>query len=194
VTVVRPVVAGGTAPAEVQEPDIDEGTDLDTETPWVAIVWNDPINLMSYVSYVFQKLFGYSQAEEARAQEKLDAERRKREEIAAREAEKAAAKQREEDERRRQAEEKAQAEEERRRQRAEAKAKRSGGLGRRFKQEQHDEYDMDADETPVEPIPDIVERLKFYSREPQPAQAPPDEPEDAAVEDQAPSSRTTDAD
>ena len=24
------------------------------------IVWNDPVNLMSYVTYVFQKLFGYS--------------------------------------------------------------------------------------------------------------------------------------
>lgn len=61
-TVARAVVAGGAAPAEVEKPDIDEATDLDTETPWVAIVWNDPINLMSYVSYVFQKLFGYSQA------------------------------------------------------------------------------------------------------------------------------------
>ena len=27
--------------------------------PWIVIVWNDPINLMSYVVYVFQKLFGY---------------------------------------------------------------------------------------------------------------------------------------
>jgi ATP-dependent Clp protease adaptor protein ClpS len=26
----------------------------------VVIVWNDPINLMSYVTWVFQKLFGYS--------------------------------------------------------------------------------------------------------------------------------------
>jgi ATP-dependent Clp protease adaptor protein ClpS len=30
------------------------------ETPWRTIVWNDPVNLMSYVTYVFQKLFGYS--------------------------------------------------------------------------------------------------------------------------------------
>ena len=30
------------------------------QLPWVVIVWNDPINLMSYVTYVFQKLFGYS--------------------------------------------------------------------------------------------------------------------------------------
>ncbi len=27
---------------------------------WITIVWNDPINLMSYVTHVFQKLFGYS--------------------------------------------------------------------------------------------------------------------------------------
>jgi ATP-dependent Clp protease adaptor protein ClpS len=30
------------------------------DVPWVVIVWNDPINLMSYVVFVFQKLFGYS--------------------------------------------------------------------------------------------------------------------------------------
>ena len=28
---------------------------------WVVVVWNDPINLMSYVTWVFRKLFGYSQ-------------------------------------------------------------------------------------------------------------------------------------
>ncbi|MFV2011109.1 MULTISPECIES: ATP-dependent Clp protease adapter ClpS [unclassified Micromonospora] len=37
------------------------------ETPgderlWVTIVWDDPVNLMTYVTWVFQKLFGYSQA------------------------------------------------------------------------------------------------------------------------------------
>ena len=31
-----------------------------TDRPWIVIVWNDPINLMSYVTFVFQKLFGYS--------------------------------------------------------------------------------------------------------------------------------------
>jgi ATP-dependent Clp protease adaptor protein ClpS len=30
--------------------------------PWVVIVWDDPINLMSYVTFVFQKLFGYPRA------------------------------------------------------------------------------------------------------------------------------------
>ena len=28
--------------------------------PWVTIVWNDPINLMSYVTFVFQQYFGYA--------------------------------------------------------------------------------------------------------------------------------------
>ena len=35
----------------------DESTDVDR--PWVVIVWNDPINLMSYVTFVLQKVFGY---------------------------------------------------------------------------------------------------------------------------------------
>ena len=46
------------APLEVQEPAVDDVVEPDR--PWVVIVWNDPINLMSYVTYVFQKLFGYS--------------------------------------------------------------------------------------------------------------------------------------
>lgn len=47
------------APIEVDEPDT--GTVTDPDLPWIVLVWNDPINLMSYVTYVFQKLFGYSQ-------------------------------------------------------------------------------------------------------------------------------------
>jgi ATP-dependent Clp protease adaptor protein ClpS len=47
-----------TAPVEIREPDLGETGEVDT--PWIVIVWNDPINLMSYVTYVFQKLFGYS--------------------------------------------------------------------------------------------------------------------------------------
>ena len=46
-----------TSPAELDVPDIDEVTEPDV--PWIVLVWNDPINLMSYVVYVFQKLFGY---------------------------------------------------------------------------------------------------------------------------------------
>jgi ATP-dependent Clp protease adaptor protein ClpS len=33
---------------------------VDLERAWITIVWNDPVNLMSYVTHVFQKLFGYS--------------------------------------------------------------------------------------------------------------------------------------
>jgi ATP-dependent Clp protease adaptor protein ClpS len=47
-----------TAPAQVEKP-VDESA-LEPDRPWVVIVWNDPINLMSYVTWVFQKLFGYS--------------------------------------------------------------------------------------------------------------------------------------
>ncbi len=45
------------APVEVTEPTDD--TDVRPDRPWIVLVWNDPINLMSYVTYVFQKLFGY---------------------------------------------------------------------------------------------------------------------------------------
>lgn len=47
-----------TAPVETWSP-ADE-TDVRPDVPWVVIVWNDPINLMSYVTFVLQKLFGYS--------------------------------------------------------------------------------------------------------------------------------------
>ena len=46
------------APQQVDEPDIDEVAEPDR--PWIVVVWNDPVNLMSYVTWVFQKLFGYS--------------------------------------------------------------------------------------------------------------------------------------
>ncbi|HVF20898.1 MAG TPA: ATP-dependent Clp protease adapter ClpS [Mycobacteriales bacterium] len=46
------------APERVERSETDEHVDPDR--PWVTVVWNDPINLMSYVTYVFQKLFGYS--------------------------------------------------------------------------------------------------------------------------------------
>lgn len=45
------------APAQVVSPE----TELVPDRPWVTIVWNDPINLMSYVTYVFMTHFGYAQ-------------------------------------------------------------------------------------------------------------------------------------
>ena len=46
------------APTEVKEPTGD--VEVTPDRPWVVIVWNDPINLMDYVTFVLQKLFGYS--------------------------------------------------------------------------------------------------------------------------------------
>lgn len=46
------------APERTSRPSGDERPELDP--PWVTIVWDDPINLMAYVTYVFQKLFGFS--------------------------------------------------------------------------------------------------------------------------------------
>ncbi len=50
--------SGAVAPERVDRPVADETAEPDR--PWVTVVWNDPVNLMSYVTYVFQKLFGYS--------------------------------------------------------------------------------------------------------------------------------------
>jgi len=47
-----------------------EGTELDETLelgrPWITLVWNDPVNLMSYVTYVFQTYFGYPRREAER--------------------------------------------------------------------------------------------------------------------------------
>lgn len=45
----------GTLPSPVTE--VEERLELGQ--PWVTIVWNDPVNLMSYVTYVFQNYFGF---------------------------------------------------------------------------------------------------------------------------------------
>jgi ATP-dependent Clp protease adaptor protein ClpS len=62
---------GGTAVAEptaqtlpAAEPVAD--TTVEPDLPWLAIVWNDPVNLMSYVTYVFQTVFGYSKQKATR--------------------------------------------------------------------------------------------------------------------------------
>ncbi len=39
---------------------------LARDVPWVTIVWNDPVNTMSYVTYVFQTYFGYQRAKAER--------------------------------------------------------------------------------------------------------------------------------
>ncbi len=37
-----------------------------TASPWVTIVWNDPVNLQTYVSWVFRSYFGFPRAEAER--------------------------------------------------------------------------------------------------------------------------------
>jgi ATP-dependent Clp protease adaptor protein ClpS len=49
--------------AETIEAPVEEEVDKTAttpDTPWIVIVWNDPVNLMSYVVYVFQTVFGYT--------------------------------------------------------------------------------------------------------------------------------------
>ena len=48
--------------APVEAPRRSTEDDPVEDHPWVVIVWNDPINLMSYVTLVLQQLFGYSRA------------------------------------------------------------------------------------------------------------------------------------
>jgi ATP-dependent Clp protease adaptor protein ClpS len=61
--------ASTAAPVETELPDVaDPDTEeaVHTDRPWVVVVWNDPVNLMSYVVFVFQKLFGYSREKATR--------------------------------------------------------------------------------------------------------------------------------
>lgn len=45
----------------VPEQDVRSDEETVVARPWVTIVWNDPVNLMSYVAYVFRSYFGYSE-------------------------------------------------------------------------------------------------------------------------------------
>lgn len=53
-----PAASPQISPAEAE---IEEATEA-LDRPWVTVVWDDPVNLMHYVTYIFQKLFGYSKA------------------------------------------------------------------------------------------------------------------------------------
>lgn len=60
--VVAPARLGGPATAPVREPDTHVDETVQRDGPWDVIVWDDPVNLMSYVVYVFRRIFGYSEA------------------------------------------------------------------------------------------------------------------------------------
>jgi ATP-dependent Clp protease adaptor protein ClpS len=53
------VTPARTRPGTREEADVDAADAVDK--PWITIVWDDPVNLMTYVTFVFQKLFGYSE-------------------------------------------------------------------------------------------------------------------------------------
>lgn len=50
-----------TAPVELDRPQSE--VDVAADKPWITIVWNDPVNLMSYVTYVFMSYFHYPQSQ-----------------------------------------------------------------------------------------------------------------------------------
>jgi ATP-dependent Clp protease adaptor protein ClpS len=52
-------VAGPLAPERT--PDTTPGEDYDLDRPWVTVVWDDPVNLMTYVTFVLQELCGYDE-------------------------------------------------------------------------------------------------------------------------------------
>src|SRR5687767_14586393 len=49
-----------TTTSPVKQDEVGQQETPEADRPWIVIVWNDPVNLMSYVTWVFQKLFGYS--------------------------------------------------------------------------------------------------------------------------------------
>ena len=55
-------MAGTRTPQREAAQQTDEQTKSDLDLPWITIVWNDPINLMSYVTHVFMTMFGYPKA------------------------------------------------------------------------------------------------------------------------------------
>jgi ATP-dependent Clp protease adaptor protein ClpS len=54
------VTGVASAPAELETERPSGREEEERDRPWIVVVWNDPVNLMSYVTFVFQKLFGYS--------------------------------------------------------------------------------------------------------------------------------------
>jgi ATP-dependent Clp protease adaptor protein ClpS len=53
-----------TAPVETEDTGVEQS--IASDRPWIVVVWNDPVNLMSYVVLVLQKLFGYSREKATR--------------------------------------------------------------------------------------------------------------------------------
>lgn len=52
-------MAGPIAPE--RSPDTTTGEESELDRPWVTLVWDDPVNLMTYVTFVLRDLFGYDE-------------------------------------------------------------------------------------------------------------------------------------
>lgn len=60
--VLLPPRAAGPSATPVREEVPDTLDDVRPDVPWDVIVWDDPVNLMSYVVFVFRRVFGYPEA------------------------------------------------------------------------------------------------------------------------------------
>jgi ATP-dependent Clp protease adaptor protein ClpS len=64
---VTPAAYGGAVSiAPVEQESVSALEDAEVDVPWITLVWNDPVNLMSYVTFVFQTYFGYPKAKAER--------------------------------------------------------------------------------------------------------------------------------
>jgi ATP-dependent Clp protease adaptor protein ClpS len=57
-------------------PDLDERTSVRSDVPWTTVVWDDPVNLMSYVTYVFESYFGFPRAKAEHLMHQVDSDGR----------------------------------------------------------------------------------------------------------------------
>ena len=53
-------MAGTLTPMREASEQVESDVEAAVDRPWITIVWNDPINLMSYVTHVFMTVFGYA--------------------------------------------------------------------------------------------------------------------------------------
>lgn len=53
-----PTIERGT----MSETDLELRSEVQADAPWQAVVWDDPVNLMTYVTHVFRTYFGYTRA------------------------------------------------------------------------------------------------------------------------------------
>lgn len=68
--------AASTVDVPVLDPFVESRTALDEDTPWVVVVWDDPVNLMTYVTMVLRRVFGLDRVQAERLMLKVHHEGR----------------------------------------------------------------------------------------------------------------------